>query len=172
MLYAALPRLMLQGQPSTTELTSGGKFAARVPEAAQAPDAATMPAPRRLLLPGMSDIETVVLPVSAPNWDATALRVPSVLATPARLPKPGRASARSQARHDADAAAAETPRPSLADQGPAGGEANCSLLAGGPAETTVLKLAQGTLPKLLSSAQTLWSMTAAASGSLLARVMR
>ncbi len=149
--FASLPKATGPVAPAAAQLTSGGKFAARVPGVgdAGAGGAETLAPP-----PVMTMVSTLPFDLH-PVADAVPAEVarslePAVKPTRSRPHVPVRA----ERSRPADAATVATnPRPFL------------MVLADAPREE------DGVLPKIASSARSLWSMTTSTGGSLLSHLM-
>ncbi len=148
--FSALPKASGPAAPTAAALTSGGKFAARVPGAG---DAGIGTAEMLTPLPVLTMVATRPFDLD-PGADAPADVAGSLeaVAKPIR-PRP-HAPPRAERSRPADVATvAPSPRPSL------------MAVADTPREE------DGVMPKITSSAHALWSLTTAAGGSLLSHLM-
>lgn len=174
LIYSALPKVALPEAPPRTaadrsevlsELTSGGKFAARAvrpaaPQAADGPDVVALPLVASMAIP-------VAFPVLPTSGSGVATSTPTVqlrqaawdAAAPERSTRPARPS-HAPARAEPKRASAEpAPRAPATVTSPSVGPASDVNDDG------------GFIPTVLSAARGAWSLTASAGGSLMARVM-
>ncbi len=165
-IFAALPKATIPVDRPAAELTSGGKFAARVAGAETSQGQSTVE--QRAALPVMAEAPTqaVALSVVAAAWGDTAKPL-----SPVSIDKPARSRLRlplrTEARGSADAGAGNPKRPAEMAVAALGSKptTGASLEGAGP------RAEDGMVPRITSSARFLWSMASSAGGSLLSRII-
>ena len=165
MIFAALPKATVPADRPAAELTSGGKFAARIPGAEME---ARGGAERAAALPILAEAPAQAIALSAANaaWDEAGKPVqPAALGEPVRprlhLP------ARGDVRRSSDAGAGEAKRSAglVAVALPSGPATSASV------DIAPTRAEDGVLPRVAASVRSLWSITSSAGGSLLSRIV-
>ena len=162
-IFAGLPKPTVPANQPVAELTSGGKFAARITGAESAASESQAAAGQRAAPPVMATAPADAVPLSAVDTAWSDPREQPVFERPARprLHLPTRGDAR---------------RSSGADTGGKPVGIVAAVLASKPATSAVIEVGatkadDGMMPRIVSSARSLWAMTASAGGSLLSRIV-
>lgn len=167
MIFSALPRATVPVAHVAAELTSGGKFAARVPGVESVAAEAQAVREQRPVLPMMAETPAQAIPLSAADasWDEAAKPL-----QPSAGENLGRPRLHLPARGDAGR---------LMEIGTGAGTRAAAAVAAlaskpaasAPIEAAAAKTEDGMLPRVAASARFFWSLTASAGESLLSRLI-